>query len=290
VVVPSTLAPSCSPSRATPYSHLSKRQTPTDTRRAVHWLDRLGLENRGQHHTNRQSPIFLHPPLQSSTDRPSHWSSEGVPTDRMPSHVPEFRPTCHCQRHLSYSSLYWLRHEQGPLLQGQKRSSSSGRHPRSGYSHMGQRQQQDVQLVWKDRPQYWRLLLPRVLLPLFTSQPWQYWLPPPSQLLQWVQGLQGLPLSSQLWMQSLRCHWRWHWRLKDINKGVMSQTASSYLIFSFLFHILFRTAFSITYLTYLWNILAFSRDFHKVPFPSMTFYHILQPSSSFHFSLYIYCL
>ena len=39
----------------------------------------------------------------------------------------------------------------------------------------------------------------------------------------------------------------------------------SYLLFHFLFRTLLQTAFSFAYITYLWNILAFSRDFHKVP-------------------------
>jgi len=40
-------------------------------------------------------------------------------------------------------------------------------------------------------------------------------------------------------------------------------------------------AFPHAYLTYLWNILAFSRDFHKVLSPSMTFCYLLRRSSSF---------
>jgi len=55
----------------------------------------------------------------------------------------------------------------------------------------------------------------------------------------------------------------------------------SYLIFHFLFRTLLRTALSLAYITYLWNILAFSRDFHKVLSPSMTFCYLLQRSSSF---------
>jgi len=45
----------------------------------------------------------------------------------------------------------------------------------------------------------------------------------------------------------------------------MSRTALTYLIFS-LFPLSYLTPvrFSLAYLTYLWNILAFSRDFHKV--------------------------
>ena len=39
----------------------------------------------------------------------------------------------------------------------------------------------------------------------------------------------------------------------------------SYLISPFLFRTVFQAAFPIDYITYLWNILAFSRDFHKVP-------------------------
>jgi len=62
----------------------------------------------------------------------------------------------------------------------------------------------------------------------------------------------------------------------------MSRTASSYLIYPFfLFYILFWAAFSTAYLTYLWNILVFSRDFHKVPCSSISFYDLLSYSMTF---------
>jgi len=48
----------------------------------------------------------------------------------------------------------------------------------------------------------------------------------------------------------------------------------SYLIFYFLFRTLLQTALSLAYITYLWNILAFSRDFHKVLSPSVPFYQL----------------
>jgi len=48
----------------------------------------------------------------------------------------------------------------------------------------------------------------------------------------------------------------------------------SYLIFYFPFHTLLQTALSLTYITYLWNILAFSRDFHKVLLLSVPFYRL----------------
>jgi len=45
----------------------------------------------------------------------------------------------------------------------------------------------------------------------------------------------------------------------------VSRTASHYLIFSFLSCTQLRTTSFLDYITYLWMILAFSRDFHKVP-------------------------
>ena len=56
----------------------------------------------------------------------------------------------------------------------------------------------------------------------------------------------------------------------------------TYINISFPFRTWFRTASPFTYITYLWNVLAFSRDFYKVPWPSIPFYDFPSPSVTFH--------
>jgi len=49
----------------------------------------------------------------------------------------------------------------------------------------------------------------------------------------------------------------------------------SYLIFFSFLVLDLWTAFSVDYITYLWTVLAFSRDFHTVPQPSLCFHRFL---------------
>jgi len=54
---------------------------------------------------------------------------------------------------------------------------------------------------------------------------------------------------------------------RSSNSGTLLLSQTTFLLYNllFLFHTWLWAAFSIAYITYLWTILAFSRDFHEIP-------------------------